>query len=169
MFFISTACSAQLSNEAILFKAKMLTTYRYGAAEQSTILNELNSQQSEFLTNDSSEIVIIKIAFAQRNFKGENRDLTWIGSCDFYIGYNRRLFKYYRLGGFDCLDVKDFFYDLKSREHISLLSDENLNRKIDLLCLNEYAEARSGRKKKKIEARCIKKCSEELSDHTILK
>ncbi len=63
---------------------------------------------------------------------------NWLGSCDFYIAFNVDKAKFYRIGGFDILDLSDFFDDLgpKDLDLFDLGSDKAL----DFYCLKSHSE-----------------------------
>jgi hypothetical protein len=168
LFLISTLIEAQVvSNQDIAFKAKLLTVYRLGVASPETILRDLDDQELTFLNSDSSEVVLLKIKFSQHNFHGDSNSSTILGQCFFYVAYNRRTFKFYRLGGFDSSDAADFFGDITSQEFIKLTSDETIIRSIDLICLSEYAKNSNNRKRTRKE--CVKQCSSVLSTYLNVK
>jgi hypothetical protein len=162
MLLVSTALNAQaVSNEDISFKAKLLTVFRLGVASPETIIRDLKDQELKFLTTDSGRIVIMKIAFGQHNFHGETESTAVLGQCFYYVAYNRELYKFYRLGGFDLSDAQEFFADLKADEFIMLTSDENITSEIDLICLSK--NARRGNIRKRRRTPCDANCSLSLS------
>jgi hypothetical protein len=168
LFLIPTALEAQLaSSDDIVFKAKLLTVFRLGIASPETILRDLNNQELTFLNSDTSKVILMKIKFGQHNFHGDNNSSTVLGQCFFYVAYNSRMLKFYRLGGFDSSDAADFFADLTSHEFIMLTSDETITRSIDLICLSEYAKNSKTRKRAK--RQCVTNCSSSLSTYLNVK
>ncbi|MBK8502529.1 MAG: hypothetical protein IPL46_10115 [Saprospiraceae bacterium] len=165
--FNTLQISAQVDMlELIEFKAKLLTTSRYGMTDaQSKILENISKQEVEHLKVPLDRFVFLKIRFDQTNDQIRTRTVSaWIGSCDYYVAYNYENSKFYRLGGFDSEDVSEFFRDLRSEELIKLLDIENTaSYGIDFLCLKKYNDL-SERKKRRRGYNCSKLCSDELSN-----
>ena len=162
--FVSSLLQAQVvSKDDISFKAKLLTVFRLGVASPETVLRDLRDQQLTFLTSDTSKVVLMKIAFAQHDFHGDGISRTVLGQCLFYIAYNSRQYKFYRLGGFDSSDAKEFFAELEPQEFIMLTSDQRITREIDLLCLSERVKKFKSPKRKKKE--CVANCNGLLSSY----
>jgi hypothetical protein len=162
-FFISISLKAQsVGNDDISFKAKLLTVFRLGIASPETIIQDINGQKLTFLTADTGRVAIMKIDFGQHNFRGDRTSTAVLGQCFYYVAYNRDLFKFYRLGGFDASDAVEFFGDLKADEFVMLTSDEKVTREIDLTCLSKHAKrkVRKGRRKQ-----CVINCASTLSSY----
>ncbi|HEX8037627.1 MAG TPA: hypothetical protein VF490_00690 [Chryseosolibacter sp.] len=164
VFFVSLTLNAQrVTNDDIAFKAKLLTVFRLGIASQETIIRDLNAQELKFLTADTARIVIMKVTFGQHNFHGETSSTAALGQCFYYVGYNRELYKFYRLGGFDSSDAHEFFADLKANEFIALTSDERIISEIDLTCLARNSKRANSRRSKR--RPCDVNCSSTLSTY----
>lgn len=152
-----------ITNDDISFKAKLLTVFRLGIASPETVVRDLKAQELKFLTADTGRIAIMKIAFSQHNFRGETMSNALLGQCFYYVAYNRELYKFYRLGGFDSSDAQEFFSDLKADEFIMLTSDEKITSEIDLICLSKHAK----RSKLRVKSRrqCDINCSSSISTY----
>ncbi|MEJ7643985.1 MAG: hypothetical protein WKF87_05295 [Chryseolinea sp.] len=164
IFFASTALKAQLvTTDDVSFKAKLLTVFRLGIASPETIMRDLKDQELTFLTADTGRIMIMKIAFSQHNFRGDQVSTTVLGKCFYYVAYNTEKYKFYRLGGFDSSDAQEFFEDLKAHEFISITSDEKVKSEIDLICLSKYVKQTKHRNQRK--KQCVANCSSSLSTY----
>lgn len=168
ILFFSVVVKAQtVSNEDISFKAKLLTVFPLGLASSESIIRDVNSQELKFLTPDSARIVVMKIKFNQHYFQGETTSTQIVGACSFFVAYNRELYKFYRLNGFDSSDAVAFFSDLKADEFIALTSDENITTEIDLVCLSRTSgrTKRPSRKQGGCETSCSSLLSTQLTVH----
>ncbi len=152
------AQSPMIDSSAISFKAKLLTTSLFGIADEATVLSEIENQNAVFLKSSAKGMVFIRVDFNQRYFKGDTSSHSvWLGKCRFYLSYNLQRHRYYRLGGFKELDLKDFFEDLSGADHQIFLEsiDEG---QLDFLCLNSFLMTKKRRRKEP----CVPTCIEEL-------
>lgn len=166
-FLYSKVWSQDINQTMVAEKAKLLTISRFGIANKDSIWSDLQKQKLWFIPNKSTNILLMKVRFEQKYRHGNNQSTLWIGGCFFYIAYNKKTFKYYRLGGWDTVDAFDFFNDLPPEDYSRLLLDEKLKENIDFYCLLEYSKWPRKRKKQKKTCPCSKICSEELE--TILR
>lgn len=166
LFFSIVAKAQIISKDDISFKAKLLTVSPLGLASSETIMRDVNNQEVKFLTPDSGRIVIMKIEFNQHYFQGEKTSTEIVGGCSFFVGYNKELYKFYRLNGFDSSDAAAFFSELKANEFIALTSDKNIMMEIDLICLAKAARrSKQTRKRSACEMNCSSVLSTQLTVH----
>lgn len=153
----------EIDSSAIMFKAKLLTTSRFGIAEPTIIIDEIKKQNAIFLSSPSENILFIKINFKQKFH--EQAEL--FGECSYFIAFNQSTMTFYRLGGFDEVDLDSFFKDLEPIDYklynIGLTEDSE----IDFACLAEYSEL-SSKKQKKRKYECFPKCSDILFKKLII-
>jgi hypothetical protein len=154
-----------ISENEISFKAKLLTVNRLGVASEKAIIEDIKSQQLEFLKNDSGNMIIMKIKFSQSNFKGDDRKVVWLGECNYYIAYNREKFRFYLLGGFSSLDLKTFFEDLNSKEFVDIASNDHLSKEINFQCLYDCSKMSKNKALKSKRFPCLKNCDDELYEY----
>lgn len=154
----------------VAFKAKLLTLDRHGILAEDKLLNDIKKQKLEFVEyNDSSNWIFIKIKFDQK-YGGyiDNYSVLWLGDCYFYLAFRKEKSKFYRLGGFDVLDVEDFVKDIQNDiEYLDVLSNKKLNSEIPIDCIESYVEIPE-RKKLKKGYKCFKKCSDTLTTTLIV-
>lgn len=162
--------SQKTDSKDIAFKAKLLTLDRHGVLNEDKLLEDITNQKLEFIEyNDFSNWVFMKIDFNQiyGNYI-DNNSILWLGNCSFYIAFRNENSKFYRLGGFDALDINDFIKDLRQDiEYIPILSNENLNEIIDINCMESFFEMTEKKKFKK-GYQCYSPCSEKLSTTLIV-
>jgi hypothetical protein len=162
---INTKISSQpIDTLSICFKAKILTTTRNGYFDSLSLIKELSNQKLSIIDIPIDNVIFIKIKHEQRYNMLDNSNLVLIGTCYYYLAFNLNNSKYYRLGGFDYLDLDDFFKEINIL-NINLLGGNNYE--IDLLCLFEFSNY-SNRKKKKKKFRCFENCSEEITNFLII-
>ncbi|HRJ31910.1 MAG TPA: hypothetical protein PLV21_00065 [Cyclobacteriaceae bacterium] len=123
---------AQVDTSRVVYKAKLLTISRFGITDSISTLNTIQSQSSHLLKSNSSEFIFIKIKFDQPydillKQDSSNRGFSWFGHCYYYLAFSSSKGKYYRLGGFDVSDTKDFLKDVKEIEVLQLLKVEEIN------------------------------------------
>lgn len=156
-------CCSQPSEDslALKFKAQLLTTSRCGLATSDSLLSDIKSQKVTFLNSPSSNTILLKVDFNQRYFTGDvNNQILWLGDCSYYLAFNVKRNKFYRLGGFDELDTDEFFEDFEAVD-VSLFNIEyNKRSEIDFYCLREHAETPFRKRYKKLP--CVPTCSEKL-------
>lgn len=158
----STVASAQLIDSAsIAFKAKLFTTSRYGIENKFLILEDIENQELKFLNSSIPNIVLMRIKFNQKYYMGESREMTLIGNCFYYIAFNLKNKKFYRLGGFDSNDLQEFFGECDIIENLNWISNEE---EIDFLCLLTYSKLPKKKKAKK-GFECFKSCNSEITEY----
>lgn len=168
---LSTFVLSQEKDTAdIVFKAKLLTVDRHGILENSKLIEDIEKQKLDFIEfNDSSNWFFMKIEFNQKYGKYmDGHSILWLGNCHFYLAFKKEKSKFYRLGGFDALDIKDFIKDLHDDiEYLDILFNEKLNMEIPIDCIESYVEMPE-KKKIKNGYQCFDKCSEKLSTTLIV-
>ena len=170
LFFLSISNSQITEKDSvnIAFKAKLLTTSRFGLADTSTIKKSIQKQDLEFISNPTNSIILLKIKFDQKYYmNNKNRANFFYGKCYYYLSYNTKTNKFYRLGGFDSLDIKDFFNDLnyiekQEKEKLFLKGFDSDYDGIDIICLSNYNDL-SKKKKRKKGFKCFNICSKSLN------
>lgn len=170
LIFLSELCYSQEKDTAdISFKAKLLTVDRHGILDENKLVEEIEKQKLEFIEyNDSSNWVFMKIKFDQKygNYKNDHSTL-WLGDCNFYIAFNKETSKFYRLGGFDILDVDDFIDDMHEDLYFDIHFDENLNEEIPIHCIESYVKLSEKMRLKKGH-QCFSPCSKKLTTNLIV-
>lgn len=168
---ISGLCYSQEKDTAdISFKAKLLTIDRHGILNEAKLLEDIKKQKLEFIEyNDSNDWVFMKIKFDQKYGKHyDNSYVIWLGSCYFYIAYRKEESKFYRLGGFDALDIDDFINDFHNdTEYLDFLFNKELKKEIPIHCMESYVR-QSGKKRLKKGYNCFQQCSDVLSTTLIV-
>lgn len=151
----------EIDSCAIKFKANLLTVSEYGIASKQTILNDIESQEVEFLKTKYKNFFFLRIRFSQPYRTSESGFQTLDRDCYYYIAYNIRDKKFYRLGGFDSIDIDSFINDLQSLESNNIIDWEERNeiQEIDIDCLFDYYNL-SPKKRLKRKFKCFENCSE---------
>lgn len=110
----------------------------------------------------------MKIKFSQPYRTSDNSELTLDRNCFFYIAFNIIKMKFYRLGGFDSVNIDDFIKDLESQEGVNVIDWVNGNEieEIDMDCLYEYFYL-SKKKRLKQKFTCFESCSENTRTYYI--
>lgn len=164
MFMTFISLQAQDMNEKdslkIIFKAKLFTASEYGVADKSTIIEDIEGQNARYLKTVYANFLFIRIDFNQP-YRQLNQSIHTLNrDCSYYISFNVKDAKYYRLGGFEIIDTKDFFKDLKLREKTIFNGlTGNEVEEIDIYCLYEYNEL-SEKKKQSGKFDCFINCKE---------
>jgi len=148
-----------IDSASIIFKAKLLTLDKEGISDVAGILNSVNKNKANFLKTKYDSFIFISV-----NDKEPYRG--WYDSnsgCKYYLAFNKKSAKFYRLGGFDVVDIDDFIKDLEEQEVIIFrdLGGGNEIEGIDIYCLYNYYEMKP-RKRFKKGFKCFSKCSEEI-------
>lgn len=161
----------ELDSVSIAFKAKLLCVNRNGVADIKTVLDQIDSKKVRFLKTKYEEFLFLKIEFTDKvtyNKAYLNQELMGVGlfgSCDYYLAFNKKNGNYYRLGGFECLDIDKFIKDLTSQE-FNIFKDIKEGKEIegvDIYCLYEYYQLKP-RKRQKRGFECFPKCSSEIKE-----
>lgn len=166
-FSIFHICLGQVSDTAnIAFKAKLLTLDRKGLLDKDAQIKDIVNQKLDFIEyKKSNNWIFMRIKFNQKYgnyFQDKDGAVLWLGECYFYLAFKREEAVFYRLGGFDKLDVENFVKDLKEDiiEYDDILTNESLNNIIPINCIEKYVKTKG--KKKKTEYKCFNQCSEIL-------
>ena len=163
---ISFSMSAQgkkivIDSSAIAFKAKMLTMSEYGIASKEDVIKYAENQKLTFLKTLYSNFLFMKVEFDQPYTSSDKSRSTLLRHCNYYLAYNTVSCRYYKLGGFDSVDIDIFFKDLGDKEvgYFKTLDGEHIE-EIDIFCLYDYYQL-SIKKRKKEGFHCFPVCSEE--------
>lgn len=161
-FCFHTYCqNAAVDSTLIKFKATLFTLSEYGIANKEQILKDVENQEIIFLRTKYKHFVFLKIKFSQpyRLGRGSSEN-TFIRDCYYYVAFNNRDKKFYRIGGFDNLNIDDFINDLDSVEKDYTIdwNDRNEIEGIDIDCLYNYAKL-SKKEKLKKGFTCFENCS----------
>ena len=167
-FILAQDCFGQsVDSLALKFKAQLLTTSRYGLANSDSLLSDITDQRVTFLSSPSSNTILLKVVFDQKYFTGDVEDqILWLGDCSYYLAFNIKRNTFYRLGGFDELDIDEFFDDFETVDHNLVNIEYAKTSEIDFYCLKEYAETSS--KKRLNKSLCIPCCSEKLETTLVI-
>ena len=161
--FLNVHLNAQetriIDTTSITFKAKLLTLSRRGITNVKNILDEENKKKVDFLKTKYKSFIFIKI-------NSKDPSYGWYktkNGCNYYLAYNKEKSKFYRLGGFDIVDINDFFKDLENQEVIIFkdLEEGNEIEEIDIYCLYNYYKMKPKKRLKK-GYKCFHKCSKEI-------
>lgn len=157
-----------IDTTAIIFKANLFTVSEYGIASKEYILKDIEEQNVKFLKTSFESFCFLKIQFSQPYRTSNNSELTLDRTCAYYIAYNITKKKFYRLGGFDAVNVDDFIKDLELQEGGNSFDLVNLNEieEININCLYEYFYL-SKKKKLKHKFTCFKCCAENTKTYYI--
>lgn len=158
--FTGFSQNQDIDTTAIAFKAKLLTVSEYGIADKNQVLKDVESQKITFLKTKYENFIFMRVDFAQPYRLPEGRSQTLNRDCSYYIAYNLTDCRYYKLGGFDSLDIDVFFKELKLREG-TVFKDIEEGKEIegiDVYCLHEYY-LMSKKKRLKKGFTCLDNCS----------
>lgn len=147
------AQQVKVDSANIAFKAKLMTMYRQGITDSTKLIKTIQSQKIEFTKNTSENIVLMKIYFDQIVYSKDNTTHSWFGNCNYYLAYNLKKEKFYRIGGFDSNDVVEFIddiqeYSFSTEDELFLFNLETFG-DFDMSCLMSYYYMSEKKKKKK--------------------
>lgn len=160
-----------IDSTSIAFKAKLLSINKQGVSDIKSMLDQVDNKQIKFLKTKYKYFEFLKIDFTDLYYEAKvyinEEDLigqALFGSCSYYLAFNKVNAKYYKLGGFNDLDIDEFFYDLEDLEIFIFKDLEGGNEVegIDMYCLYNYYNLKPKRRLKK-GYNCFSKCSEEMS------
>jgi hypothetical protein len=169
-FFITigNAYSQSIDSTAVAYKAKLFTVSKYGVSVDSLIMDDIQNQELCFLESPSSDMLIMKMKFNQKYFTGRDKSfIELIGTCYYYIAFSVSRYKFYRLGGFDALDIEDFFNDIDYDDNSFFAIDDLEKGEVDFICLLEYSNL-SRKKKLKKGFNCFKPCSSQITEYLVI-
>lgn len=145
---------APVDSSGIVFKARLLTLERQGIVNKKFLLNDIEDRDLFFLKTNYKNFIFFKIK--------TKPPVGWYNNnyCYYYLAYNVKTRTFYKLGGFDYLDLDDFFEDLFEYEVPSMNFNDDVV-ELDLECLFRfYIFPKKKRLKKKNICYCT--CSEEI-------
>ena len=145
---------------AIAFKAKLLTVSEFGVSNKNQILKDIENQKITFLKTKYENFVFMKVDFNQPYRLPIGRTQTLKRDCSYYIGFNVLTSVFFRLGGFDTIDIDDFFTSLKANESpiFKDIEEGEEIQDIDVYCLYEYYQMSKKKRLKKC-FNCMDNCS----------
>lgn len=146
----------------IAFKAKLLTTNEDGISySKESILQNIEQQKTTFLKTIYKNFVFIKVECSQKYNLLEGGTMTRFGDCNYYLAFNTEFSRFYKLGGFDTLDIDAFLAKLGASEKMGIFNrlDVGEIEEIDIDCLYNYSEL-SLRKRRKRGYSCLGSCNE---------
>ncbi|WP_250433666.1 hypothetical protein [Hanstruepera flava] len=136
----------------ILFKAKLLTTSEYGIGlDIKQIINDVENQNALFLKTLYSSFLFIEVEFNQP-YRIINGDIvTFSRECSYYLAFNIINSRFYRIGGFDTIDIDTFINDLNYQEDgiFKDVINKNEIEGIDVRCLYRYFTLSTKKRNKK--------------------
>ncbi|MBO6879079.1 hypothetical protein [Winogradskyella sp.] len=146
---------------SIGFKAKLFTVSEYGIADKDQILEDIENQKIKFLNTKYDNFIFIKVYFSQPFRIPGNRTQTLYRDCSYYLAYNTLDPTFYKLGGFNSVDIDSFFTALKANES-SIFKDFGAKseeiEEIDIHCLYDYYKMKKKKRFKK-GFNCLDNCS----------
>lgn len=165
--------SQVLDSISIAFKAKILTINKQGISNIKNILDQVDNKEIKFLKTKYVDFIFMKVKFSDSDYSGEvylkqkfdSIGRTLFGDCSYYLAFNKKSARYYRLGGFDIIDIDSFIDDLEEQEVFIFKDLEGGNEieEMDIYCLYNYYEMKPKRRLKK-RFNCFSKCSKEIVD-----
>jgi len=161
LFFICSRFYGQIKidSSAIAFKAKLFTVSEYGIASEQTILKDIEKQELKFLETKYKNFIFMEIPFSQPYRINDTTKTTLIRNCSYYLAFNLVSLRFCRLGGFDNLDIDDFFNDcFLYRESLFYIDDVDI-KGVDIICLHDYYKM-NNEDRLKIGFKCMNNCDE---------
>lgn len=149
----------------ILFKAKLLTTNEYGISHsKESILQDIEQQNATFLKTIYKNFVFIKVDFSQKYKFLHGGTLIRFGSCSYYFAFSIETSRFYKLGGFDIVDIDEFLKELNTVENTGIFNglEGGEIEEIDIDCLYNYSKL-SLRKRSKKGYSCLGNCKETIT------
>lgn len=163
LFCLSIGFSQGIDTDttAVAFKAKLLTISEYGIADKNQILKDIENQKITFLKTKYQSFIFMKVDFAQPYRLPTGSTQTLKRDCSYYIAFNLSNSIFYKLGGFDTIDIDSFFEALEVNESgiFKDIAEGNEVEGIDIYCLHEYYLMNKKKRLKK-GFTCLDNCSE---------
>lgn len=157
---ISFAQQTEIDSSAIKFKANLFTLSEFGIASKEQILSDIENQEVSFLKTFYKEFYFLKVKFSQPYRRSNKSITTLIRNCTYYLAFNNRDKKFYRLGGFDMIDIDEFIEDLEDVEVLLTNFNGNEIEEIDIDCLYKYHKLSKKQRLKK-GFKCFKNCRQD--------
>lgn len=166
-FSIGNTYSQKIDSVGLKLKAQLLTTSRYGIASYDSLLSDITKQRVIFIKSPALNIILLKVHFSQKYFiGGDGGHIQWLSDCYYYLAFNIKKNKFYRIGGFEILDLRDFFQDLKADDYGLFGEAFNKTSEINFLCLRDYNELSPKRQLK--QRTCLPACDKVLTTELII-
>ena len=161
---------SKIDSATVAFKAKLFTVSKYGISPKDSVLSFIENQKLIFLKTSYKNFIFMKIEFSQPYKLSNGSETILLGKCNYYLAYNISASKYYRLGGFDNVDIDDFFNALNAKVSSIYVDDKRMTNveyeyieEIDIFCLARYYKLS---KKQRLKTKyCLGNCNDEISDH----
>lgn len=168
LYTLNCNCYSQnaIDSTAIAFKAKLFTVSEYGSATKEKILTDIEEQRIKFLKTSYKSFIFMKISFSQPYRLNDSTQTTLIRNCFYYLAFNKISSRFYRIGGFDNLDIDNFIEDLGGSGDVVFTFEGEEVEEFDIVCLHEYYRMNKKERLKK-GFHCFKNCRE--ITQTILK
>lgn len=165
-----TGFSQTIDTASIAFKAKLMTLDRKGYFAKEKQIKEIENQKLDFIDYKSSDNwIFMRIKYDQNygNYDGDGYILR-LGNCDFYLAFRKEGSVFYRLGGFDKLDLEDFINDLKEDviEYYDVIDNKKIADEIPFECIENYLKKK--KRKKNLEYSCFDECSKVMKTTLIV-
>lgn len=160
----------EVDSATIAYKAKLLTVFRKGLSDSTSLINDLQKQELKFLPSPFPDFIFMKIHFNQKYNKGRMRSVLF-GSCSYYLAYNTKNYTFYRLGGFSSIDIDALFNENKRFATDIILhyaSDLDYVHEINFLCLLTYFQASKVKRARKGYS-CLNSCEDEISEYLYIR
>ena len=170
LYSINTFSQEQkIDSASIAFKAKLFTVSEFGSSTKEQILSDISNQDLTFLDTMYKNFLFMKISFSQPYRLPNNHTQTLYRYCDYYLAFSVKNSRYYKLGGFDSIDIDAFFKDLKLREGFVFKDFAEGGREIsgiDIYCLHDYYKIKKCKRIKKSYT-CFENCKD-ITETTII-
>ena len=157
-----------IDSTSIIFKANLFTISEYGIASKENILKDIENQKVNFLNTKYKSFSFLKIEFSQPYRTSDTSSLTLDRSCSYYLAFNITKKRFYKLGGFDNIDIDDFINDLELQEGINIIDWANRNEiaEINIDCLYDYFMLNKKQRLKR-KFTCFECCSQNTKTYYI--
>ena len=169
LFITNVFCQdTAIDSSAVKFKASLFTVSEFGIASKEIILKDLENQKTNFLETKYKKFSFLKVEFSQPYRMSDSNYVTLIRDCTYYLAFNLEDKKFYKLGGFNTLDIDDFIKDLERLEIDNNIpwDEKNIIKEIDINCLYEYSLL-DKKKRLKSNFKCFENCSENTKTYYI--
>ena len=169
IYFNNYCQDISIDTTSLSFKAKLFTVSEFGLSSKEQILKDIESQKITFLKSKYKKFIFMRIDFSQPYRFLNGSETTLIRECSYYVAYNISNSIFFKLGGFNSLDIDSFIRHLEGMEYV--IPDVNENpeiEEIDIFCLYNYHEMSQKKRLRKgfsCLSNCAKKTSITISTH----